>query len=148
MSVFVDTGVIFAHHDVDAGRHDVATNALGEVLRSTEYGHVMTSDYIYDEAVTLTFRRTGRMADAIALGRRLRGVDPYPAAIDLLHVSESLFNEAVELFEEYAEHGLSFTDVMTISFVEHHGIDAVLSFDDDFDGLVNRVSPSSVHPSD
>ncbi|WP_280535456.1 PIN domain-containing protein [Halopenitus sp. POP-27] len=148
MSVFVDTGVFYAHHDVDASRHDVATNALTEVLRSAEYGHVMTSDYIYDESVTLTYRRTGRMNDAIELGRRIRGVDPYPAGIDLLYVSQSIFSEAVELFEQYAEHGLSFTDVMTVAVVEHHGIDAVLSFDDDFDGLVDRVAPASIRTSE
>lgn len=28
MSVFVDTGVFYAHHDTDAGRHDVGMDAL------------------------------------------------------------------------------------------------------------------------
>jgi predicted nucleic acid-binding protein len=27
---------------------------------------------------------------------------------------------------------------------EHHDIDAVLSFDDDFDGVVNRLAPESI----
>ncbi|WP_435161993.1 hypothetical protein [Halorubrum sp. SY-15] len=47
MSVFVDTGVFYAHHDTDASRHGTGTAALNAVLRSPEYGHVMTSDYIY-----------------------------------------------------------------------------------------------------
>ncbi|RAW46111.1 VapC toxin family PIN domain ribonuclease [Halorubrum sp. 48-1-W] len=144
MSVFVDTGVFYAHHDLDASRHDVATEALTEVLRSADYGHVMTSDYVYDESVTLTYRRTGRMADAIELGRRVRGVDPFPDAIDILHASRPVFGEAVERFEQYADHGLSFTDAMTVALVEGHGIDAVLSFDDDFDGLVDRLAPATV----
>lgn len=144
MSVFVDTGVFYAHHDLDASRHDVATEALTEVLRSADYGHVMTSDYVYDESVTLTYRRTGRMADAIQLGRRLRGVDPFPDAIDILYASRPVFGEAVERFEQYADHGLSFTDAMTLALVEGHGIDAVLSFDDDFDGLVDRLAPATV----
>lgn len=148
MSVFVDTGVFYAHHDVDANRHDVATNALTAVLGSAEYGHVMSSDYIYDESVTLTHRRTGRMADAIELGQRIRGVDPYPAGIDLVHTTRSRFDEAVERFEEYTDHGLSFTDVTTIVLAEHHDIDAVLSFDDDFDGLVDRLDPSAVERSE
>jgi predicted nucleic acid-binding protein len=33
---------------------------------------------------------------------------------------------------------------MTATLVEHHGIDAVLSFDDDFDGLVDRRAPATV----
>ncbi|MFC5136111.1 MULTISPECIES: type II toxin-antitoxin system VapC family toxin [Haloferacaceae] len=144
MSVFVDTGVFYAHHDVDASRHDVATEALTEVLRSADYGHVMASDYVYDESVTLTYRRTGRMADAIELGRRIRGVDPFPDAIDLLYTSQPLFGKAVERFEQYADHGLSFTDAMTVALVESHDIDTVLSFDDDFDGLVDRLVPATV----
>ena len=148
MSVFVDTGVFYAHHDTDATRHDVAADALAGVLRSAEYGHVLTSDYVYDECLTLTHRRTGRMADAIELGRRIRGVDPYPAGIDLIHTTRSRFDEAVERFEEYTDHGLSFTDVTTIVLAVHHDIDAVLSFDDDFDGLVDRLDPSAVERSD
>jgi len=81
MSIFVDTGVFYAHPDTDANRHDVATDALTGVLRSAEYGHVMASDYVYDECLTLTYRCTGRMADAVELGRRIRGVDPCPAGM-------------------------------------------------------------------
>ena len=40
MSVFVDTGVFYAHHDTDASRHTVGTDALNTVLSSAEFGHV------------------------------------------------------------------------------------------------------------
>ncbi|WP_324759311.1 hypothetical protein [Haloarcula montana] len=46
--------------------------------------------------------------------------------------------------EPYADHGLSFTDAMTVVMVEQHDIDAVLSFDDDFDGIVDRLEPTAV----
>lgn len=144
MSVFVDTGVLDAHHDTDASRHETAVNALITVLESAEYGRVLTSEYIYDEEVTLTYRRTGRMADAIELGRRIRGRDPYPESTDLIHSSRVQFEEATTRFETIAEHGLSFTDVMTVVLGEHHGVDAVLSFDDDFDGIIDRLDPATV----
>ncbi|MDR5674260.1 PIN domain-containing protein [Halalkaliarchaeum sp. AArc-GB] len=143
MSVFVDTGVFYAHHDVDATRHDVATEALARVLGSEAYGHVLTSEYIYDETVTLTYRRTGRMEDAIEVGRRIRG-EGYPDAIELLHSSPRLFEDAIATYERYTEHGFSFTDAMTVALVERHGIDSVLSFDDDFDGVVDRLVPETV----
>jgi predicted nucleic acid-binding protein len=148
MSVFVDTGVFYAHHDIDASRHDVGAAALRTVLQSAAYGHVLTSAYVYDEAVTLTYRRTNRMDDAVELGRRLRGEDPYPNAIDILHSSPALFERATEAFETYADQNLSFTDVMTVVLVEHHSVDAVLSFDDDFDGLVDRLDPATVVSQD
>ena len=144
MSVFVDTGVFYAHHDTDASRHDAATTALTAVLTAPEYGHVLTSECVYDEVVTLTYRRTNRMADAIELGRRIRGAGTYPESVDLLHPSREQFAEATALFEEYADQDLSFTDVMTVVLVEQHDVDSVLSFDDDFDGIVDRLAPGSI----
>ena len=143
MSVFVDTGVFYAHHDTDASRHEIGTAALNGVLRAAEYGRVMTSDYVYDETVTLAQRRTGSVADGIEVGRRIRG-EGYPDAIELLYSSRGLFEDAVDVYERYADQELSFTDAMTVAMVEHHDIDAVLSFDDDFDGIVGRLPPESV----
>ena len=143
MSVFVDTGVFYAHHDADASRHETGTAALNAVLRAPEYGRVMTSDYVYDETVTLTQRRTGDVDAGLEIGRRIRG-EGYPSAIELLHSSASLFDRAVTVQQEYAEHGLSFTDAMTVAHVECHDIDSVLSFDDDFDGVVTRLVPSTL----
>jgi predicted nucleic acid-binding protein len=143
MSVFVDTGVFYAHHDTDAGRHDIGMDTLNTVLTAPEYGHVLTSEYVYDEVVTLTYRRTGDIAAGIEVGRRIRG-EGYPDAIELLYSSRQLFADAVSTQQEYAEHGLSFTDAMTVTLVEHHDIDAVLSFDDDFDGVVERLTPATV----
>jgi predicted nucleic acid-binding protein len=143
MSVFVDTGVFYAHHDTDASRHDTGMAALNTVLGSAEYGQVLTSDYIYDEVVTLTHRRTGDITAGIDVGRRLRG-EGYPDAIELLYGSRQLFEAAVAAHQEYAEHGLSFTDAMTVAMVDHHDIDSVLSFDDDFDGVVDRLDPAVV----
>lgn len=146
MSVFVDTGVFYAHHDTDANRHEIATQALTRVLGSKAYGHALTSDYIYDETVTLTYRRTGRMSAAIEVGRRIRG-EGYPDAIELLHSSPRLFDDAVTTYQQYTEHGFSFTDAMTVAIVEYHGIDSVLSFDDDFDGVIDRLDPEDVTSS-
>ena len=143
MSVFVDTGIFYAPHDTDASRHEAGRKALNPVVRSPEYGRVLTSDYIYDEAVTLTHRRTGRIEDAIAIGRRIRG-DGYPDAIHLLYSSARLFDDAVAVYEQYDEHDLSFTDAMSVAMVEYHDVDTVFSFDDDFDGIVDRLDPAVV----
>lgn len=143
MSVFVDTGVIYAHHDTNASRHESGANALDAVVRSPEFGRVYTSDYVYDEVITLTQRRTGQVSDSITVGRRIRG-EGYPNAFELLYSSPSLFAEAVSVYEEYADHEPSFTDAMTIAMVRYHEIDSVLSFDDDFDGVIDRLAPASV----
>lgn len=133
MSVFINTGVFYAQHDRDAPQHEPATTAMQTII-SGRYGRLYTSEYVYDETVTLTRSRTGRFDDARAVGDRIRGIDPYPGAITMLHVSETLFERTIETFERYSDHSLSFTDASTVALTEHHDVDHVLSFDDDFDG--------------
>jgi len=141
MTVLVDTGVLYADHDTDAGRHAAASDAL-EAVYDGEFGLPYISDYIYDEAVTLTLKR-GAFGPAKRLGERLRGADPYPRAYEMLHVSPATFADAIDLFEQYDDQELSFTDATTIALCERHGIDAIMSFDDDFDGLCDRIDPTT-----
>jgi predicted nucleic acid-binding protein len=143
VSVFVDTGVFYAHHDQDATRHDTAAEAISTVVQSKKYGIVTTSDYVYDETVTLTQSRTGDPDAGVAVGRRLRG-EGYPSVIELLRTTQRVFDDAVSVHERYADHALSFTDAVTVAAVDFHDIDTVLSFDDDFDGVTDRQPPAAV----
>lgn len=141
MSVFVDTGVLFAHHDTDAERHEQAVAAFDELLDGT-YGQPYTSDYVLDEVVTLTRVRTGSFEAANTVARRILGEDSFPNVLELLHVEPDEVTAALETFRRYEDQNLSFTDASIIHLCESRGIDAVLSFDDDFDGLIERVAPS------
>jgi predicted nucleic acid-binding protein len=143
MTVLIDTGVLYADHDTDAVRHDSATSALEAVYDGT-FGQPYISDYIYDEAVTLTLKRSGSHAAATTVGERLRGAGEFPQAYEMLDVSAAVFDDAVALFEQCDDQAVSFTDATTVALLERHGIDAILSFDDDFDGLVHRVDPSEL----
>lgn len=143
MSVFIDTGVFYAHHDRDASRHETATTAM-QTLVSGQYGELYTSEYVYDETVTLIRTRTGWFDDAKVVGDRIRGTDPYPGTITVLHVSKALFERIIETFERYSDHSLSFTDASTVALTEHHDVDHILSFDDDFDGIVDRLDPTEL----
>jgi hypothetical protein len=71
MTVIVDTGVLCTDHDTDATRHEAASDALDAVYDG-EFGQPYVSDYVYDEAVTLTLTRS----DSFPAAKRLRGVDP------------------------------------------------------------------------
>nr|WP_281244049.1 PIN domain-containing protein [Halobiforma haloterrestris] len=62
----------------------------------------------------------------------------------MVRVSAVIFDDAVDLFERYDDQALSFTDATTVALCRRHGIDAVMSFDDDFDGIVERIDPESV----
>ena len=138
MSIFIDTGVLYAHHDVDAERHTAARELIDAVLDGT-YGHPYTSDYVLDEAVTLTRARTNSVDDASAIANRIRGNDPYPSVVELVYTTPELVAAALETFRRYDDHDLSFTDATIVAICERRDIDAVASFDSDFDGLINRV---------
>ena len=140
MSVFVDTGVFFAHHDTDAARHDRAVDAF-DALLDGEYGQPYTNDYVFDETVTLTRTRTGSFEAADTVASRILGEGPFPRVFELLHVQPDDVHASVETFRRYEDHDLSFTDASIVALCESRGIDAVLSFDADFDGIVDRIEP-------
>jgi predicted nucleic acid-binding protein len=145
MSVLVDTGVLYAAFDRAASRHDTAQGALRTVLTEASYGQVVTTEYVYDETVTLTAERTNSTQRAIELGRRLLSSDgEWGQAVEVRLVGRAVFEEAADAFERYDDHGLSFTDATTTAFAERERVDGVLSFDDDFDGVVERLEPGSV----
>ncbi|WP_324663815.1 type II toxin-antitoxin system VapC family toxin [Haloarcula sediminis] len=143
MTVVVDSGVFYAQADRGAGRHDTAVTAVSTILRG-EHGQPYVTDYIYDETVTLTLTRTDSHAEAMRVGRRLRGDGDFPELFQLRNLSNAVFEAAVDIFERYDDQQLSFTDATTVAFTETHDIDTVLSFDDDFDGLVDRTDPGDL----
>lgn len=143
MSLFIDTGVFYAQSDRDASRHSTANEAFRAVL-SGEHGRLYTSDYVFNETVTLTRKRTGRFEYAKQVGDRILGDGDFPAAIEIINVSDELFDRSLETFERYNDHDLSFTDASIIALVQDQSIDAVLAFDDDFDGIVPRIDPGKI----
>ncbi|WP_242406208.1 type II toxin-antitoxin system VapC family toxin [Halostagnicola larsenii] len=130
-------------HDRDSARHDVALEAVTQAATG-EYGRLFTSEYVYDETVTLVRQRTGQFSAAKQAGDRIRGVEPYPKTFEMLHVTEALFDRTLETFQRYDDQSLSFTDANSLALIKAYDIDAICSFDDDFDGLAERTDPASI----
>jgi predicted nucleic acid-binding protein len=142
MSLFIDTGVFYAHHDTDADRHSAAVAIFDEILAG-EYGQPYTNEYILDEAITLTRTRTDSFEAASTIAQRIRGQNGYPPIIELCYTGPEDLTGALEMFRRYQDHDLSFTDAMIVHCCESRGFDAVCSFDSDFDGLVDRIEPEA-----
>jgi len=143
MSIVVDTGVLYADHDEGAPRHDIADSAMDAIYRGKK-GQPFVSDYIFDETVTLTLKRSGRFDAARSIGRRIRGVGEFADVFSFEHVDPGLFQRSVDVFERYDDQELSFTDATTVAIIEERDLDSVLSFDDDFDGIVDRTDPADL----
>jgi len=90
--------------------------------------------------VALTRTRTGSFRISKAIVDRILGRGDISAAVVLTHVDPERFYHSIELFETYRDHPLSFTDSTTISIMNAR----LLSFDTDFDGLVDRLDPGDV----
>ena len=138
MGVFLDTGIFVAFHNTRDENHNRALELMRRIVDG-ELGTAYTSDYIFDEAVTVALVRTRRPEMAIAVGRMILGelIAPFLA---MLRVDDDIFKEAWKLFQRYAQRGLSFTDCTSIAFIRLRNLESIVSFDTDFDGIVPRIS--------
>jgi len=138
MGVFLDTGVFVAFHNIRDANHNRALELMRKVVDG-ELGTAYTSDYIFDEAVTVALIRTRRPENAMAVGRMILGEITSPF-LAILRVGDDAFKDAWKLFPRYAERRLSFTDCTSIALMRRRGIESIVSFDTDFDGIVPRIS--------
>lgn len=119
--IFIDSSVFIAYYREEDTNHKKAVEIFKRVDKG-EFGKAASSDYIFDESVTVTLVRTKNTKKAIALGGLiLRGTI-------LLKVHEHIFNEAWKLFKEN-ELGLSFTDCTTLATMQYAGIQHLATFD-------------------
>lgn len=142
MSVFIDTPVLYAHHDENHPDHETVRDAF-DVLLDGQLGRLYTSDYVYDEVVTLAAERTDQES-ARELGKRLRGAGDYPSVLEFEHLTTRQFSNATTIFDRYDESGFSFTDATTVAVMEDTDIEYLVTPDEVFDGLVDRVPPKRI----
>lgn len=137
MSIFLDTGVLVAFENRRDAHHATAKEILGGAAAG-DLGAVYTSDYVFDEAVTLALARTRRAETATRVGELILGTGPLGRVMGLAYVTPRLFLRAWARFGRLAPRGLSFTDCTSLEIIQSLGISEVASFDEDFDGLVPR----------
>ncbi len=140
MSIFVDTGIFVGFVNKKDRDHARAMQLVDE-LRKGRYGIPYTSDYVFDEAVTVALVRTRRVglgisAGCLILGSKDSGV---PAFARLVRVDEQIFNEAWRNFCGGKKPNLSFTDYTSLGLARSYGGGMIMSFDDGFDGFLTRI---------
>jgi len=100
-----------------------------------ELGVIYTSEYIFDEVVTVALIRTKNLEIAIDIGNYILS----SPRIKLLFINDEILKRARKVFQKYKEKRLSFTDCTTIALIEQHKIDKLMSFDQHFNGIVQRI---------
>lgn len=120
--LFVDTSAWFAY----ANRKDPDHAAVREVFRGFD-GRISTSNFIFDETLSLCRYRLGHAA-AAKIGSALLDSD----AVDLIRITPEDEQAAWALFCQRPDQRYSFTDCTSFALMRRLGINTVLALDDDF----------------
>lgn len=123
MTIVIDASVFCAYANIDDIHHDKAKKILDGVI-SIKHDLILTTDYIFDETVTVAMRRSNKKI-SIWLGNFLLNSE-----ITIADIDQKIFQKAWELFKKTEK--LSFTDCSTIAFMETFGINKIATFDKEF----------------
>ncbi len=133
MSLLLDTAALVAARNVKDRNHNKALDIMTPALRG-EYGKLFVSDYIFGEAVTLAYIRTGSKKFAYDIGKFAKA-----KPINMRFIEPVDFDKAWELYLLYEDKHLSFTDCTNIALMKKLGIETIFTFDAEFNGLVTVV---------
>jgi len=119
LQALLDTNIFVAlsnRRDKDHVRAKVLLNRL----RKGEFGTPFTSDYVFDEAVTVALFRTGRPDLAIKVGKLILGApeEENPKLFMLVQVDGRNFSGAWEAFKRHKDRLLSFTDHTSLQIMK------------------------------
>ncbi|MBI2654907.1 type II toxin-antitoxin system VapC family toxin [Candidatus Woesearchaeota archaeon] len=104
MAVFLDASYFLAFYDKNDVHHERAL-LLSMKLDANEYGQSITSDYIFDETVSVALRKFGK-ENAQALGKQILGT------VFIVQCDRHLFDASLEKFNSSKE-PFSFTDCVS-----------------------------------
>jgi uncharacterized protein len=125
LRVFIDTGAWVALVDAADQNHSAALAKFEEL--SSSGCSLLTSDYVFDEAITLVRLRVSHAA-AVVFGNSL--LDSSVASV--LEVDRNIRQTAWEIFKKYQDKDLSFTDCTSFSLMKKMGLGKAFTFDKHF----------------
>jgi len=120
--IFVDTSAWYAIIDKNDQDHAAAVSKIQILDRP-----LVTSNYIFDEILTLLQARLGPSI-AIPFGQKLW--DQEVSA--LVRITEEDEEKAWRVFRQYTDKGFSFTDCTSFALMERLDINTVFALDDHF----------------
>ncbi len=138
MSVFADTGAFLAYRNKKDRYHEIALKIFRDALKG-KYGQIYTSDYIYDEALTLALARTNNIDVALDIADVI--LSP---RIKMVFVDAGLLERSTRTFRKYSGMNLSFSDAVSIEIMNELEIEKYFGFDAHFNGIVEQVSQNKV----
>lgn len=139
MKYFVDTSFWCALYNANDEHHQEAL-AIWKTLSSLPL-RLYTSDYIFDETITLINHKISH-SSAVAWGKTLLN----SKALNILHIDDRIFSKSWGLFQEYIDKGFSFTDCTSFVLMQVNQIEMALAYDRHFSQAgftVNQIAHRS-----
>ena len=130
--LFVDTGAWYALVDRKDPDHDAAA-----LFFSNNKISLVTSNFIFDETVTLLRSRLG-WGVASAFGKKLKD----SVFVSLAAIKDADEEKAWEIFLKFKDKDFSYTDCTSFALMQRLGIDAAFSFDSHFKTMKFQVFPA------
>ena len=124
--IFVDTGAFLGRCLPSDQFHARAVAGWKKVADKGE--RCCTSSFILDETLTLLARRAD-YAFAAERGRAMRS----SRMLEIARPSEKIEDEALDLFEKFADQRVSFTDCVSFALMRERHIKRVFTFDAHFE---------------
>lgn len=133
----MDTSAFVALENRADTHHDTAVAAYRRLL--DERTILLTSDYVFDEVVTLVGAHAGAEA-ALDWGRRLLA----STLFELLVVDRELLESALEVLAGAPDRPVSFTDRTSFALMREAGVEVAFAFDDGFRRSGFEIVPGAV----
>ncbi len=135
--IYIDTGAFLARHLSKDQYHGQAISFWNSIQKKGET--CMTSNFVLDEAFTLLGRRAGYGFAA----QRARNI--YASeSLSILRPNKKDESKAIDFFEKYSGHRLSFTDCISFVLMQSKKIKRVFTFDHHFQILGFQKYPKNI----
>jgi len=128
--IFIDSNVLIAYEVPEDSNHNKSVDLVKRIAEG-KYGKAFTSDYVFDETVTVTFVKAKSLEKAIAVGNLIK------LSTNILKVNEDIFERAWSFFMRQKGTKLSFTDSTIALVMQEYGIAEIATFDGEFGKISN-----------
>lgn len=133
--IFVDSSAWLALADVRDANHSKAISCHRQLARGS-MGRLITTDYVWDETLTLLRRHVG-----FDLARTFYDEVTKGESVQPVWVSPEHFAEARAIFFRYRDKAWSFTDCTSFAVMRALSIEDAFTLDRDFEQAGFRVHP-------
>ena len=123
--IFLDTSVFVSYLVEKDSNHPRAVELVNEIV-SGKHGSAVTSDYVFDETVTVVLVRSKSLDIAATAGELIK------ESIAMIRIDERIFESSWMVFKKQKSTRLSFTDCTILTVVKENHIDKIATFDKEF----------------